>query len=245
MCGVPRGTAFSGWDRQRLKTLQSVPPPPLQPPVFFMLWVYLLPRRVVRSLLSQAGDIESNPGPHTIWTCTHCTQTIKNNQTSIQCNTCTQWQHIKCTTIKSTKNYTTQYKCNNCTTPNINNTASHNIITQQHHNTNQSQINTTPNNNTTQSHSIAQSTQQQTQAPTNQQQNTNHAKNKKQINILQININGINTSIQELIQLTIAPTTSPDIICIQETKLTNKHKTPKIPTYTAIRKDRPNKGGVY
>ena len=65
--------------------------------------------------------------------------------------------------------------------------------------------------------------------------------NPKQLNILQLNINGINTKIDELIQLTIDQ--SIDIITIQETKLKPTSKTPKIPGFTPIRQDRKDKDG--
>ena len=61
--------------------------------------------------------------------------------------------------------------------------------------------------------------------------------------ILQININGIRNKIDELKNL--VHNTQPDIITIQETKLTQKTKTPKIPHYTTIRTDRePTRGGT-
>ena len=66
--------------------------------------------------------------------------------------------------------------------------------------------------------------------PTHKQQSTNvHI-----IVILQININGIRNKIEELK----TSYTAPDIITIQETKLTQKAKTPKTPHYTTIHTDR-------
>ena len=59
--------------------------------------------------------------------------------------------------------------------------------------------------------------------------------------ILQININDIRNTIEELKNLVY--NTQPDIITIQETKLTQKAKTPKIPHYTTIRTDREHKKG--
>ena len=58
----------------------------------------------------------------------------------------------------------------------------------------------------------------------------------KNIVILQININGIRNKIEEL--KNIVHNTQPDIVTIQETKLTQKAKTPKIPHYTTIRTDK-------
>ena len=60
--------------------------------------------------------------------------------------------------------------------------------------------------------------------------------------IIQININGIRNKIQELQQL--INETKADIITIQETKLNSSSKSPNIPGFTEIRKDRThNKGG--
>ena len=56
------------------------------------------------------------------------------------------------------------------------------------------------------------------------------------ITILQVHINDITNKQEELKQL--AYTTQPDIITIQETKLTTTSKTPKITNYTHIRTDR-------
>ena len=70
--------------------------------------------------------------------------------------------------------------------------------------------------------------------------NNNQPKDKN-IVILQININGIRNNIEELKKL--VHSTQPDIITIQETKLTPKAKTPKIPHYTTIRTDRAHKQG--
>ena len=70
--------------------------------------------------------------------------------------------------------------------------------------------------------------------------NNNQSKDKN-IVILQININGIRNKIEELKNL--VHSTQPDIITIQETKLTQKAKTPKIPHYTIIRTDSEHKQG--
>ena len=59
--------------------------------------------------------------------------------------------------------------------------------------------------------------------------------------ILQVNINGINNKLEEL--KTLIKNTHAGIITIQETKLTSKSNTPKVPTYTTVRADRPHKSG--
>ena len=70
--------------------------------------------------------------------------------------------------------------------------------------------------------------------------NNNQPKDKN-IVILQININDIRNKIEELKKL--VHSTQPDIITIQETKLTQKAKTPRIPHYTIIRTDREHTQG--
>ena len=61
--------------------------------------------------------------------------------------------------------------------------------------------------------------------------------NERNLIILQVNINGINNKLEEL------KNTNADIITIQETKLTSKSNTPKVPTYTTVPADRPHKSG--
>ena len=65
--------------------------------------------------------------------------------------------------------------------------------------------------------------------------------NERNLVILQVNINGINNKLEEL--KTLIKNTHADIITIQETKLTSKSNTPKVPTYTTVRADRPHKSG--
>ena len=65
--------------------------------------------------------------------------------------------------------------------------------------------------------------------------------NERNLIILQVNINCINNKLEEL--KTLIKSTHADIITIQETKLTSKSNTPKVPTYTTVRADRPHKSG--
>ena len=65
--------------------------------------------------------------------------------------------------------------------------------------------------------------------------------NERNLIILQVNINGINNKLEEL--KTLIKNTYADIITIQETKLTSKSNTPKVPTYTTVRANRPHKSG--
>ncbi len=76
---------------------------------------------------------------------------------------------------------------------------------------------------------------------TDKNQKAPTTKNSK-LKILQININGLSNKIKEL-ELLIHDVKA-DIVTVQETKLTQNSKTPKILNYTSIRKDRTyNKGG--
>ena len=63
--------------------------------------------------------------------------------------------------------------------------------------------------------------------------------NERNLIIMQVNINGINNKFEEL--KTLIKNTHADIITIQETKLTSKSNTPKVPTYTTVRADKPHK----
>ena len=65
--------------------------------------------------------------------------------------------------------------------------------------------------------------------------------NERNLIILQVNINGINNKLEEL--KTLIKNTHADIIKIQETKITSKSNTPKVPTYTTVRADRLHKSG--
>ena len=65
--------------------------------------------------------------------------------------------------------------------------------------------------------------------------------NERNLIILQVNINGINNKLEEL--KTLIKNTHADIITIQETKLTSRSNTPKVPIYTTVRADRPHKSG--
>ena len=70
-----------------------------------------------------------------------------------------------------------------------------------------------------------------------------HETNKQntEIKILQINANGIRSTVEELKHLMC--TTPPDVVAIQESKHTPASRTPKIPHFTAIHTDRKHKQG--
>ena len=65
--------------------------------------------------------------------------------------------------------------------------------------------------------------------------------NERNLIILQVNISGINNKLEEL--KTLIKNTHADIITIQETKLTSKSNTAKVPTFMTVRADRPHKSG--
>ena len=70
---------------------------------------------------------------------------------------------------------------------------------------------------------------------------TGPPKSERNLIILQVNINGLRNTLEELKLL--IHDTHADIITIQETKLTPKAKTPKIHNVTAVRTDRLHKAG--
>ena len=75
---------------------------------------------------------------------------------------------------------------------------------------------------------------------TRNKQKTSKTKH-KEITILQLNANGIRSTVEELKHLLL--TTQPDVVAVQESKLNPASRTPKIPNYTAIRTDRKHKQG--
>ena len=210
----------------------------------------------------------NKPTP-TTWTCTICTKQITKNQTSLRCNTTVpHWIHLKCsqTTVKAYRT-NNSWTCPNHTNPSTNTTST---------NTNQTTPNlpapaNPPSNKTPQLPNPLTTTTPQLPNPlktttpkpphppanlTSQQPNPNspppHASaaaahtNPKQITLIQININGINTKKSELADY--LQKHQPDVVTIQETKLTPKAKTPTFSNYTTIRTDRtfgkPGGGGL-
>ena len=176
-----------------------------------------------QSLPPEMGDVESNPGPTThtnkhtpvIWIYDLCHKQINKKQTSIRCNHThnTHWVHLKCTQIKQR-----QYK------PDCRFTIH------------------TPTQNVTTTLSTDNRTVHHKQTTTHPLTNNNQPKDKNLV-ILQININGIRNKIEELKKTRTQHPTGHHhntrnktrrglmtlINTIQETKLTQKAKTPKIP----------------
>ena len=74
------------------------------------LWAFL-------TILTLAGNIESNSGPQTKYTCPSCNKNITHSQGSIRCNrTPTHWTLIKCSGI-NIRQYTDTWKCKIDKTP--------------------------------------------------------------------------------------------------------------------------------
>ena len=172
--------------------------------------------------------------------CDVCTQRINTTQTSLRCNTNTShWVHLHCSGI-TTRQYTNTWTCAlHATTPQTTPPTTQPLPQQT----------TVP---TTQPQPLPEQTAPTTQPQTPQATNTTppppqHPQTRavgppnKTLNILQFNINGIQKHITELTQT--AQQHNIDILLIQETKLSTKHKTPQIPNYTAIRTDRGHKQG--
>ncbi|KAI5727897.1 hypothetical protein M8J77_008348 [Diaphorina citri] len=106
------------------KTHPLFPPPPVS-------WSEEdLPIYLLNILLVMAG-IETNPGP--TWHCSVCYQQIRSNTTSVQCNSCSNWCHMKkCTNLTSYKQWTTTFIAECCKGQTIlslpNNLSSHSDI---------------------------------------------------------------------------------------------------------------------
>ena len=100
----------------------------------------------------------------------------------------------------------------------------------------------TPTQNVTTTPSTDNTTSHHKQTTTQPLTNNNQPKDNN-IVILQININGIRNKIEELKNL--VHSTQPDIITIQETKLTHKAKTPKIPHHHTHRQRAQTRRGAH
>ena len=72
----------------------------------------LLAQWALLTLITLAGELESNPGSQTKYICSSCNKNITRFQGSIRCNiTPTHWTHIKCSGI-NIRQYTDKCKCN-------------------------------------------------------------------------------------------------------------------------------------
>ena len=167
--------------RGRPNRHQSIPSPRerglIQP--FFSVSRPMDPLMWLAGLLALSGDVETNPGPTTqTWTCDMCSTEITGRQTSYKCNSSpSHWVHKHCTTLIRNTDYTPTWKCN------IHN-QQNNTITDQHHQLTDNSNNMQQNLNINQPHSINNNKTQQ------------QINSKKTITIIQININGLTTTLK-------------------------------------------------
>ena len=173
-----------------------------------------LPAVWLALLLTKVGDVESNPGP--------TTHTNKHTPVIWICDLCHKQINKKQTTIRCNHIHWVHLKCTH-------------IQPRQYKPDWRCTIHT-PTQNVTTTPSTDNITPHHKQTTTHPLTNNNQPKDKN-IVILQININGIRGT-KNLVH-----NIQPDIITIQDTKLTQKAKTPKIPHYITIRTDREHTQG--
>ena len=163
-------------------------------------------------LLLIRAGIEQNPGP---WYCPICNKAT--TPTSVECSKCHKWLHIKCSGFKTSKDRL-KYKiwhgpcCNSSTNPPAASTPP------------PPPTPTTP------------------PSPPPQQFQPPDEENSDNLRLLQYNINGIASKLDELLHY--LDKNNIKVAVIQETKLTIKSSTLNTKNYTLVRKDRgKNKGG--
>ena len=213
---------------------------------------------VISLLLTLAGDVESNPGPRTIYTCPVCQLQItstKRTRGSVQCNSCKEWIHTTCNSLSSVKQHHSTWACSRCpTTPNTTSVAANPTpITTTDPSTPSTPTPTTT--RTTDPSTTTTSTTPRAPTPTNTpshpntpsptQNHTRHTTpplpRKKTINILQLNADHLiskKPQIEALIHQH-----KIQIAIIQETKLLPANQTPSIPGFSSVRTDRPDGQG--
>ena len=179
---------------------------------------------VISLLLTLAGDIESNPGPQTQYICPVCSQNItstKRTRGSVQCSSCKEWIHTTCTTLNNIRQHHNTWVCDRCNT--ITNTPVTPNTTY-----------TTPSNNPP-THTATTTIPNTSQPLRTNNTPTPHTRTRN-INILQLNVDGLRTKLSEIEQF--LHKHNIHIALLQETKLTHTHKTPHIRHYSHIRTDR-------
>ena len=76
--------------------------------------------RIAIHQLIISGDVELNPGPIIKPSCPVCDKTVRSNSKKLQCNTCKDYIHIKCSKLKTTvKQRTVQLQCHKCLLSNL------------------------------------------------------------------------------------------------------------------------------
>ena len=225
------------------------PPPNYLPPAFFFSVlssfssqsVFSLtegsePALFLRLLLLLSGDIEQNPGP---FPCPTCSRPYQRRIGSIQCSRCKSWTHytLACSGLRQRSHIPIGWLCFTCH-------PTHNI-THPTPGSPQPAMGTTP------------PPPSPPPPPPSPPPNPNpilaptppppppppqlaHA-HRHRLNILQLNINGIQNKHMEL--KTFLKQHNVHIATIQETKLRPHNNTPKFPGYTTLRHDRQTRGG--
>ena len=101
---APNDTAYKRWScHSGLKPLCKLcrtSPPPAMGARFTVFWA-CGPAGWLALLLTEAGDVETNPGPTTlnkkVWICEICHKQIHvRKQISIRCNRIEHWVHLRC-----------------------------------------------------------------------------------------------------------------------------------------------------
>uniref|UniRef100_A0A8D8QYK6 Uncharacterized protein n=1 Tax=Cacopsylla melanoneura TaxID=428564 RepID=A0A8D8QYK6_9HEMI len=103
---------------QRPSTTTDHRSPPITFPITIFWTEEHLPARLLQLLLQMAG-VERNPGPTTTWICSVCNQPLHCNITSVKCNGCSNWCHMRrCTNLTSHRNWSSTFKANCCSNTN-------------------------------------------------------------------------------------------------------------------------------
>ena len=179
-----------------------------------------MPASLIKILLIRAG-IESNPGPIT-YSCPVCKSNLSRNATSVQCNRCQEWVHFRksnnCSELPSLKTYNKNYICPACL----------NDPLPTHFPSNTYTSNSRP-------------PSPPPPPPNTPLPPTIDNDREYDLKILQWNCNGIQNKISELTDFIYQ--NNIKVVVLQETKLTKNSKTPEIPNFIPIRKDRGKDGG--
>ena len=228
-----------------------------------------LPAQLLQLLLIRAG-IEQNPGPD-IWPCTICSKFLPEYSTAILCTSCFGWLHVKCSGLKTSKerkkyNHWTGPCCTHPSSKTSNNspisstsssipsaTPSISSVSSSITSTLPTTSSNPPPKTSTRQPILSTSTSTNPPSSSSPPSSPPHPStttipqqppdsNNTNLNLLQINLNGIKGKISELLHL--MSTNNIHIAAIQETKLTEKSNINVTQDYKLIRKDRGrNKGG--
>jgi hypothetical protein len=179
-------------------------------------------------LILLGGDIKPNPGPITLCpTCAKRTTSSCVGGRSVFCNNCRCWFHLTCTSLPTLRHYTSSWNCSLCRPVTI--TSAPQV--QQHTPAPPQPPGPLP-GPPSPPHPVPPDRPKASTPPTRHQN----------LNILQLDIDGLRTKHVELKQY--MHSNKIHVAIIQETKLRHSHKTPSIPNYTAIRQYRQHLGKV-